>query len=81
MLKLLGRYVPVRADVVHVDAFSVHADRNELLDWLRKAPRPPETTYVVHGEPEASEALRAVISQDLRWGVATARHGECVRLD
>ena len=81
MLKLLGRYVPVRANVVHVDAFSVHADRSELLDWLRKTPRPPETTYVVHGEPEASEALRAAISQDLRWGVATARNGECVRLD
>src|SRR6266545_1550013 len=34
-VKMLGRYVRVRANVVHVPAFSVHADATELLAWLR----------------------------------------------
>jgi metallo-beta-lactamase family protein len=36
-LKIHGRYVPVRADVISVDTFSAHADASELVDW----PWPP----------------------------------------
>ena len=32
-VKMLGRYVPVRAEVVDASGFSVHADRNELRGW------------------------------------------------
>lgn len=80
-LKMLGRYVPVRAEVVDVPAFSVHADRSEILDWLRGAPRAPDTVFVVHGEPAAAEGLRAAVERELRWPAAVARGGECVRLD
>jgi metallo-beta-lactamase family protein len=37
-VKMLGRYVPVCTEVVHVPAFAVRADQTELLDWLRTAP-------------------------------------------
>jgi metallo-beta-lactamase family protein len=80
LLKLLGRYVTVRAEVVSVPAFSVHADRDELLAWLRSAEAPPEVVYVVHGEPEASEALCHAISRELGWTAVQPRDGECVRL-
>jgi metallo-beta-lactamase family protein len=66
-VKMLGRYVPVRAEIVHAPAFSVHADQRELLDWMRAAPRPPETVYIVHGEPSASAALRQAIDAELGW--------------
>ena len=33
--------------------------RNDMLDWVGAAPRPPRRIYVVHGEPEASEAFAA----------------------
>src|SRR5512146_2762180 len=56
-LKLHGRYVPVRAEVVDVPMFSVHADADEIVDWLKAAPSPPEVCYVVHGEPNAARAL------------------------
>jgi metallo-beta-lactamase family protein len=80
-VKLLGRYVDVRADIVHVPAFSVHADQGELLDWLGTAPRPPAMTFVVHGEPPASAALQQAIHDTLRWAAAVPRHLETVRLD
>lgn len=80
-VKMLGRYVPVRAEVVNVPAFSVHADREELLAWLRGAPRPPETVFVVHGEPPASAALEAAIGAELGWTAVTPRYLESVRLD
>jgi metallo-beta-lactamase family protein len=80
-LKMHGRYVPVRAEVVEVQSFSVHADAGETVDWLRRCPSPPEVTYVVHGEPDASHALARRISDELGWGAVVPRYGERVRLD
>ena len=79
-LKMLGRYVPVKAEVVNVQAFSVHADQAELIGWLRAAARPPAAVYVVHGDPDAAEALRAAIVKELGWNAAVARQLERVRL-
>ncbi len=80
-LKLLGRYIGVRAEVVSVPAFSVHADRGELLGWLRRLPRPPETVFVVHGEPPAATALHDAIEHELGWTAAVPRDLEKVRVD
>jgi metallo-beta-lactamase family protein len=56
-LKMFGRYVPVRAEVVFDHGFSVHADATELLTWLQALPAAPETVYIVHGEPQAARSL------------------------
>lgn len=80
-VKMIGRYIPVRAEMVNLPAFSVHADRGEILDWLKRAPKPPEVVYVVHGDPAAAEALRAAIAQELRWNAVVPRYLERVRLD
>jgi len=77
-LKLYGRYVPVRAEVVVLDGFSVHADADELVDWLGGAERPPDCCYVVHGSAAASEALAERISSDLGWLAVVPRHLERV---
>jgi metallo-beta-lactamase family protein len=80
-VKMLGRYISVRAEVVHVPAFSVHADQRELLDWLRTVPQPPAMTFVVHGEPTAAEAFHRLIEETLDWTAAVPRYLEQVRLD
>lgn len=80
-VKIHGRYVPVRAEVVDVPDFSVHADSGELCAWLASAPEPPEIVYVVHGEPSSSEALAARIRDELGWTAVVPRPGERVRLD
>jgi metallo-beta-lactamase family protein len=48
-IKMLGRYVPVRAEIVSLPSFSVHADHDELVAWLDTADTPPDTS-TVHGE-------------------------------
>lgn len=78
-VKMHGRYVPVRAEVVSLPGFSVHADADELLGWLAALPAPPTCCYVNHGEPSASEALRQRIGQELGWLAVVPRTGERVR--
>lgn len=80
-IKMLGRYVGVRADVVNVPAFSVHADASELIAWLGRVSSPPDAVFVVHGEPPAAEALRGAIEKQLGWTAAVPRYLEQVRLD
>jgi metallo-beta-lactamase family protein len=79
-VKIHGEYVPVRAEVVDVAGFSVHADADELLGWLGSAPEPPQVVYVVHGEPAASAALAQRIGRELGWLAVVARDGERVRV-
>ncbi|MBL8347148.1 MAG: MBL fold metallo-hydrolase, partial [Rubrivivax sp.] len=81
-VRIHGEYVPVRAAVHHLQGFSGHADRHELLQWLRGLPgQPPAMTFVVHGEAAASDALRQAIERDLGWpGVRVPQHGETAPL-
>lgn len=79
-LKLHGSYVRVRAEIVDVGAFSVHADAGELLDWLRSSERLPEQVFVVHGEPDASAALARQISLELDVIAVVPTAGERVAI-
>lgn len=80
-LKLLGRYVPVAAEVVSLPSFSVHADRDELVAWIATAQPAPEHVYLVHGEAETAEKLKGTIAERLGLHVTVPRLGERIRLD
>lgn len=66
-VRMHGRDVPVRADIVHVGGFSVHADGGELIDWLGTMASPPQEVLVVHGETEPLAAMRDRITGELGW--------------
>jgi len=80
-VKMLGHYVPVRAEIVDLPALSVHADRDELLEWVAAAPSRPAAVYVVHREPASSAALQRSIRDALDWTAVVPRYGEIVSLD
>jgi metallo-beta-lactamase family protein len=78
-VKIHGEMVPVRASVSQLQGLSGHADRGELLAWLRRFQQPPAQTFVVHGEPSAADALRVAIQNQLGWRVRVPQHGEEVQ--
>ena len=80
-VKIHGRHVPVRAEVVVDDEFSVHADGDEIIEWLSRMPQPPRTVYLVHGEGHASQELASRIRAELDWCAVVPRYAERVRLD
>jgi len=77
-IKAHGSYVPVRAGVIALDDFSCHADADQLVAWLKQAPREPRACYVVHGEPESAQTLATRVHQELAWCAVAARDGEKV---
>jgi metallo-beta-lactamase family protein len=67
-IKIHGEDIPVNASLAKVESFSVHADSDELMNWLSKIEK-PKKSYVVHGEPESQIALKERLTSDLGWDV------------
>ncbi len=66
-LRIHGEEVPVHCEVAQLACASAHADAAEIEAWLRGAPRPPATTFITHGEPDAADALRQRVERSLGW--------------
>ena len=74
-VRIHGRDIAINAEVAQLQSASAHADANQLLDWLRSMPGAPGQVYVVHGERNASDALRQRIARDLGWRAVVPEHG------
>ncbi len=80
-LRIYGRDIPINAEVVALQGLSAHADSDEIIQWMRTAPSAPVMTYIVHGEPESSDALRYRMKHDLGWSARVPEHLETIDLE
>ncbi|MBZ5662133.1 MAG: MBL fold metallo-hydrolase [Acidobacteriia bacterium] len=79
-VRIHGADVPVAAEVINLRQFSAHAGKSELLRWLSGMPAAPRQTYLTHGEPEASAALKVAIEAKYKWRVALPQYLQTVDL-
>ena len=79
-VRMHGEMVPVKASVEQIGSFSVHADSNELIEWLGAATPAPKKVFVVHGESGAAETLGDRIKSQLGWSSHVPHDGEIVAL-
>lgn len=77
-VRLFGEDIPVHAGIHSIEGLSAHADQAALLNWARHFSRPPARTFVVHGEPQAAQALAERLQHTLGWRAAIPEHGEAV---
>jgi len=80
-VRILGREYPVKARVVRINGFSAHADRNELLQWLRGLKKPPRKVFVVHGESKSARHFGDYISKETGWQVAVPAYQDEIILN
>ncbi|MFL5347195.1 MAG: MBL fold metallo-hydrolase RNA specificity domain-containing protein [Hyalangium sp.] len=78
-LKIHGQLIPVEAEIRVVSGFSAHADWTETLRWMKGFESPPRQTLLVHGEPDALQALKARVEAQ-GWKAAVPHHLERVEL-
>jgi len=63
-VKMMGMKIVVNARVGQIGSFSAHADYDELLKWSRGFSKKPSKVFVVHGEEEASAALKERLEKE-----------------
>lgn len=68
-IKIFGEFVPVRAKIERLENLSAHADSHEIMRWLSGFKRAPQKVFLVHGEPNAQEALKQRIIEQFGWTV------------
>ncbi len=64
-VKMHGEMVAVRASIEQIESFSVHADGDELIAWMRGASEKPKQVLVVHGEAGAAETFAERVNAEL----------------
>jgi len=80
-IKFFGKYHKINAEIFKINAFSGHADQSELLDWLKHFTKAPVLTFINHGEPHQSQALKVKIKTDLNWNCTVAKMNKMYYLD
>lgn len=76
-VKIIGEEVSVKAKIYNLDGFSAHADRGQIVDWLASIDGPkPHNVFLVHGEPDATEALSQYIGEKLGNSTYIPKYGD-----
>lgn len=61
-LRMFGTWKPVKAEIYEMDSFSAHADRLELLDFIKNQKDNLKSLFLVHGTLERQEAFRDMVT-------------------
>lgn len=67
VVRIFGMERHLEAEVVTLNGFSGHADQPGLLQWVKALKKRPEQIFIVHGDPEAGEALAAELRHNLGY--------------
>ncbi len=74
---IFGEDYTVRAQIEEIDGYSAHADRNEMLDYMRGLqPERLREVFVVHGEESASTSLAQAIKELGAGNVVVPNRGD-----
>lgn len=77
-VRIFGDWFNVRAELAVLNAFSGHADRNELLDYVRQTR--PARIALVHGEPDQRLALAEALRASGKAKVIMPEPGDTIEL-
>ncbi len=80
-VRILGEKRKVEAKIVRIHGFSAHADRNELLDWLKEMEAPPRGIFVVHGETESARSFGNFVRKQTGWNVTVPQYQDEIVLE
>jgi metallo-beta-lactamase family protein len=80
-IKIHGKWLPIKARVEVLHGLSGHGDYEDITQWLQSSKLYTKTKIrLVHGDPDASEAMRDHLKQHTQFDVEVARYHEILRL-
>ncbi len=75
-VKIFGELMRLRAEVDSIGELSGHADQRELLEWMAPVVPTLKQVFLVHGEPDAQQTLKAEIEKLYKLDVVCPKRGE-----
>jgi metallo-beta-lactamase family protein len=80
-LKIFGKTIPVRAQIIEIPTLSAHADQGEIINWIAGFKKKPKQIFLVHGERQCCEGLRSRIRVQFKIESHIAILGETIELN
>ena len=79
-IRIFGEEKTVRAEVEIMDSFSAHADRKELLEFVRNQRKGVKQIFLVHGTYDSQLSFRKLLQDEGFGKVDIPRLGETVEI-
>ena len=79
-IKMHGKYYPVLANILEIEALSAHGDQKDLLNWLSALENKPKKVFLVHGENEPADELRLKIIEKYGFNCSVPLMGQEIEL-
>ena len=81
-VKIIGEEITVRAKIYNLDGFSAHADREQIVDWLKQVVNPiPNNIFLVHGELSASQPFAEYVEEVIPTKTYIPKYGDIAIID
>ncbi|MCR4336969.1 MAG: MBL fold metallo-hydrolase [Candidatus Omnitrophica bacterium] len=80
-VRIFGKTWPVRARIEKINGFSAHADREELLRWVKGFCQAPQKIFIVHAESIAAESFSSLLKEEIKTDVKIAQYLERIELE
>ena len=80
-VRIFGEPMRVRAEVSSLDELSGHADQGELVRWVKPMAASLRQVFLVHGEPQQSEALAGLLRSTYSLDVVCPAPGQSFEID
>ena len=75
-VNIYGEPMQLRAQVDSIGELSGHADQHELLEWMEPVVPTLKKVFLVHGEHDAQQALKAEIEKNYKLSVEIPKRGD-----
>lgn len=79
-VRIHGEEIAVKAQIVFLEGYSAHADKNELLHWLEGFKKFPEKLIITHGEEQASLNFAQLVKERFQVDAIVPYIGESIEL-
>jgi metallo-beta-lactamase family protein len=77
MVWIHGEHIPVKAEIKRMSFYSAHADRSEMLRFMKSQdPSSVQHMFVVHGNDDARKAMKVLYEQEGFRNVMVPEQGE-----
>lgn len=80
-VEVMGKKIPVRAQVVNIDGYSAHAGGDQLVDFVSHSKDTLQKVFVAMGEPKSSIFLSQRLRDELGVDASLPEKGQRYELD
>lgn len=78
-VRIYGEEIKVRAKVYTINGFSAHADRSDILAWIKQI-KNLHHIYLIHGEIDKLELFKAYLKENLESKIHIVKKSEMIYL-